>query len=212
MKLAFLVLDQGNVAAQALLALQAIDQPSTAIGQVFLYGDGAGVPVSDHGSDWSDWAEQAGVEILVCASHAQRLGIQENQLTSPWEIAGLGQWIKAVGTASEVWVFGDKRPPQRPLLTGAGAFGFVISSNQPDQASWLLNMAMAAAAYDQSVAVIFKDDGCLLLENPPKELAVLAELGVKDLFKVGSCSGMALQQIDLAELPQILADRLVIEV
>lgn len=114
-----------NAGLDALYFIRAAVQAGHQILRVFFYKDGVyhafrySAPPDDEinfGADWSNLAEQHGIDLVVCISAAQRRGLlcadearrqgkADNDLAAGFQIAGLGLWLEATLQADRVLVF-----------------------------------------------------------------------------------------------------------
>jgi tRNA 2-thiouridine synthesizing protein D len=83
--------------------------------QIFFQGDGAHQanrltappPAEDNPvADWSRFAEETGVELVLCSTAGLRRGVREANLAPGFRISGVGQWLDAANRADRVLVFG----------------------------------------------------------------------------------------------------------
>lgn len=115
-----------NAGLDAYRFIQAALQAGHRIPRVFFYKDGIyhalrySTPPDDEiqlTRDWSRLAEQHQIDLVVCISAAQRRGLlcadeakrqgkQDNDLSTGFRIAGLGQWLEATLQADRCIVFG----------------------------------------------------------------------------------------------------------
>lgn len=57
-------------------------------------------------ADWSRFAEESGVELMLCSTAGLRRGVREANLAPGFRISGVGQWLDAANRADRVLVFG----------------------------------------------------------------------------------------------------------
>jgi tRNA 2-thiouridine synthesizing protein D len=85
------------------------------IGQIFFQGDGAylanrlSAPPAQEAqpvADWSRFAAETGVDLVLCSSAGLRRGVREANLAPGFRISGVGQWLEATLAADRVLVFG----------------------------------------------------------------------------------------------------------
>lgn len=83
--------------------------------QIFFQGDGVhqanrlASPPPAEGSrvaEWSRFAEESGVELVLCSTAGLRRGVREANLAPGFRISGVGQWLDAANRADRVLVFG----------------------------------------------------------------------------------------------------------
>lgn len=83
--------------------------------QIFFQTDGAhhanrlAAPPPAEGNavaDWSRFAEESGVELVLCSTAGLRRGVREANLAPGFRISGVGQWLDAANRADRVLVFG----------------------------------------------------------------------------------------------------------
>lgn len=116
----------GNAGLNAYQFIQAALIAGHQVLRVFFYQDGIyhafryATPPDDERQDflnWSQLAEQHGIDLVVCISAAQRRGLlhadearrqdkQDDDLAAGFRIAGLGQWLEATLHADRCLVFG----------------------------------------------------------------------------------------------------------
>ncbi len=85
--------------------------------QIFFQGDGAhhanrlSSPPPAEGNavaDWSAFAEESRVELILCSTAGLRRGVREANLAPGFRISGVGQWLEAAARADRVVVFGGQ--------------------------------------------------------------------------------------------------------
>jgi tRNA 2-thiouridine synthesizing protein D len=83
--------------------------------QIFFQGDGAyqanrltsPPPAEDNSvAEWSRFAEESGVELVMCSTAGLRRGVREANLAPGFRISGVAQWLDAANRADRVLVFG----------------------------------------------------------------------------------------------------------
>jgi tRNA 2-thiouridine synthesizing protein D len=57
-------------------------------------------------AEWSRFAAESGVELVLCSSAGLRRGVREANLAAGFHISGVGQWLEAALAADRVMVFG----------------------------------------------------------------------------------------------------------
>lgn len=113
MKFALLIRSASDVTALA-FAREALAQGHEVI-QIFFQADGAhqanrlATPPPAEGNrvaDWSRFAEETSVELILCSTAGLRRGVREANLAPGFRISGVGQWLDAANRADRVLVFG----------------------------------------------------------------------------------------------------------
>lgn len=83
--------------------------------QVFFQADGVhhanrltSPPAAEGNSvaEWSRFAEETAVELVMCSTAGLRRGVREANLAPGFRIAGVAQWLDAANRADRVLVFG----------------------------------------------------------------------------------------------------------
>jgi tRNA 2-thiouridine synthesizing protein D len=115
MKFALLVRDGGPAPSTALAFARAVLAQGHEIGQVFFHADGVHqanrlqAPPPDEpcaAAEWSRFAAESGVELVLCSSAGLRRGVREANLAAGFRVSGVGQWLEAALAADRVMVFG----------------------------------------------------------------------------------------------------------
>jgi len=58
-------------------------------------------------AEWSRFAEESKVELVMCSTAGLRRGVREANLAPGFRISGVGQWLEAAAEADRVVVFGN---------------------------------------------------------------------------------------------------------
>jgi tRNA 2-thiouridine synthesizing protein D len=117
---------QSNAGLDAYYFIQSALNSQHEILRVFFYKEGIyhafryALPPDDESKfnrNWTELAEQRGIDLVVCISAAQRRGLlcedearrqgkQDNDLAGGFRIGGLGLWVEATLQADRCIVFG----------------------------------------------------------------------------------------------------------
>ena len=102
-------------ALTALHTARAIQASPYSLYRLFFYGDGvllanrylheAG-PAGDTARAWQDWIASERPPATVCVGAAQKRGLISDNLAEGFALAGLGDWVDALGHAGRVVHFG----------------------------------------------------------------------------------------------------------
>ncbi len=82
--------------------------------QIFFQSDGvhhanrlAAPPAEGNAvAEWSRFAQESKVELVMCSTAGLRRGVREANLAPGFRISGVGQWLEAAAAADRVLVFG----------------------------------------------------------------------------------------------------------
>ncbi|MBF1801424.1 DsrE/DsrF/TusD sulfur relay family protein [Alloalcanivorax profundimaris] len=105
----------GPGAFSALRTARAIQASSHSLYRLFFYGDGvllANRFLHDAGSAgeaaraWQDWVAAERPPATVCVGAAQKRGLISDNLADGFALAGLGDWVDALGQGERVVHFG----------------------------------------------------------------------------------------------------------
>ncbi len=154
-------------------------------------------------AQWGEFAAQENVDLVVCVASALKRGIVDSDesrrynkpsgnLASGFNLSGLGQWIDACINADRVltlWLMMKLRMTSKQFL--------IICRRAPYGESYAreaLDVAMAAAAFDQRIAMLFLGDGvtqlfkrqdsaALTQKSLEKQLSALPLYDVNELLR-----------------------------
>ncbi len=150
------------------------DELGDALGMVFFYGEGVDILQDLHQKHQRAWTELA-EKLCLCSGSVAQQNIHllsDGSCPNPhYEIAGLGEWIRATLDSDQMIHFGQHKTPReltRPEATGfekarppSKARFALIESSQSDEKNlhYLTNMALALSCFDQEVHVLFRKRG-----------------------------------------------------